>query len=324
MSDKNKSVCRVIIQEIQREPKHDNSAQEILTKCATNLDGKLSRNRDLMQTDVGYERSLLQQAQNTEMNIERAKKEREEVEIIDIDSSQSQDDRNDSDNKEEPEPKRIYNDNKKILMMTKWQLFSGNDLDRDIKISRNLAGGNMFLADQDASFLIQSYKLTDEWGRFGRMFRSAYVRNNKPPGMYLIPMFWGSSGGGHWSTIVIWRRGRRNKGYHLDSIGKSNTTGSVFDKIRSAFTGKRDRFSWIQTECRPQEEMECGFRTVEAIRTICERRNNGDDEELCIEKAKNVGVVSGEYCSLSLRRKVAHRLTEQERSSNIRAGKNGK
>jgi len=324
ISDKDKSVCRVIIQEIQREPKHDNSAQEILTKCATNLDGKLSRNKDLMQIDVGYERSLLQQAQNTETNIERVKKKREEVEIIDIDSSQNQDDRNDSENKEDPESKQIYNDNKKILMMTKWQLFSGNDLDRDIKLSRNLAGGNMFIADQDASFLIQSYNLTDEWGRFGRMFRSAYVRNNKPPGMYMIPMFWGSSGGGHWSTIVIWRRGRRNKGYHLDSIGKSNTTGSVFDKIRSAFTGKRDRFSWIQMECRPQEEMECGFRTVEAIRTICEGRNNGDDEELCIKKAKNVGVISGEYCSLSLRRKVAHRLAEQERGSTIRADKNGK
>jgi len=291
ISDKDKSICKVIIEEVQRETKQNTSAKEILSKCATNLDKELLRNREVMQADVGYERKLIRQAEQTKKKMEKMENAKENIEIIDMVSSQSQEDRNDEDTKVEMETKQIYTESKKILMMSKWQLFSGNDLDRDINISRNLAGGNIFMADQDAAFLIQSYKLTDEWGRFGRMFRSAYVRNNRPPGLYMIPMFWGNSGGGHWSTIVIWRRGRRNKGYHLDSIGKSNTIGSVFDKIRCAFTGKRDRFSWVQTECRPQEEMECGFRTVEAIRTICVGRNDGDDEELFIKRASNVGAL---------------------------------
>jgi len=116
-----------------------------------------------------------------------------------------------------------------------------------------------------------------------------------------------------WSTIVIWRRGRKNRGYHLDSLGQSNTNGEVFEKIKSAFTGRRDRFSWVSTSCWPQVESECGFRTVEAIRCICLERALGTDVDTCIKKAGLVGHRREQYCSLSLRRTVALRVTEVER-----------
>jgi len=308
----------VIVEEVQRVSKHNNTAKDRLRTCAINLEEKLLKNKETMQVDVAHERKLVRQTEQANQDIKKKK----EIEVINIEDSQSQDEKYDNKPLEITETSRMTHTNRRLLMMTKWQLFSGNDLDRDIDISRSLTGGNTFVADQDAAYLIQTYKLTDDWGRFGRMFRSAFVRNNKPPGLYMIPMFWGANGGGHWSTIVIWRQGRRNRGYHIDSIGKSNTTGTIFEKIRCAFTGKRDRFTWVRTECRPQEELECGFRIVEAIRSICIGKKNGDDEELCIQKACRVGVVSGEYCSLSLRRKVADRLTNREMVRNVREVKN--
>jgi len=145
------------------------------------------------------------------------------------------------------------------------------------------------------------------------MFRSREVRASKPPGVYIIPMFWGSNDSGHWSTIVIWRRGRRNRGYHLDSLGQSNTRGATFDKIKSTFTGKRDRFLWVSTRCWPQVESECDLRTVEGIRKICMERALGTEVESCIQKASLEGSTCREqYYSLNLRRTVALRVTDTE------------
>jgi len=151
------------------------------------------------------------------------------------------------------EGKRSISKGKKhALMSTRWQLFSGNDLDREVRNIRNTAPAGIYLADQDAAFLIQSFNLTDDWPRYGRMFRSVGVRSSKLPGIYLIPLFCGNHRNGHWTLIMIWRNGRRNRGYNFDSMGKSITTGIIFEKIKRAFTGKRDRFSWIPAQCLPQ------------------------------------------------------------------------
>jgi len=302
ISDKDKSICRIIIEEVQRTPQDASSEIDTISTCANRIENTLSRNQEILQNDITYERKLLQEGR-------AANKKRKHVNIIDLTSPHSQEIRS---NTETSLNKKVNlsdaQSSRKTIMMTKWQLFSGNDLDRDIEISRALRGRNVFVADQDATFLIQSYKLTDDWGRFGRMFRSPVARNNRPPGLYLIPIFRGETGGGHWSTIIIWRQGRRNRGYHLDSLGKAVVTGPIFDKIRGAFTGKRDRFSWVQVDCQPQEELECGFRTAEAIRIICIGRNEGRGEEECIREAGRAGVISGSYCPATLRRKVANRL----------------
>jgi len=324
ISDQDKLVCRVIITEVQDKLRikeshtpHSNSIQDEIDTCAKSLDMRISMNKKLMDEDITHERKILEE-------IKGENKEAEDRKIINLANSQEGEENNKEDSEDESTLKAKSN-NKKALMMTRWQLFSGNDLDKDIEISRTIAGRDTFLADQDAKILIQSYKLTDPWERFGRMFRSREVRARRPPGIYTIPMFWGGNGNGHWSTIVIWRRGRRNRGYHLDSLGLSNTRGEMFDKIKSAFTGKRDRFSWITTKCWPQVESECGFRTVEAIRTICLERAAGTEVEACIRKASLEGNTGGEqYCSLDLRRKVALRVTGIELRRNTNSRKTGK
>jgi len=275
-------------------------AKDTFMACVTRIQNKLSQNREIMQKDVGHEQKLLKESV-------MATKMKECIEIVDLLSSQSQESRDEDETTTEEAVAQVHQ-RKKYLMMTKWQLFSGNDLDSDIALSRSLSGGNVFVADQGAAFLIQSFKLTDDWGRCRRMFRSAFANNNKPPGMYLIPLFRGESGGGHWSTVLVWRQGRRNRGYHLDSLGKVTVTGTIFDKIRCVFTGKRDQFSWVQTDCHPQEELDSGFRTVEAIRTICIGRSKGEGEEECIRKAGSAGTVPRTYCPMALRRKVAEPL----------------
>jgi len=302
ISDKEKNMCKIIIEEVQNSPQDIGRDTDTLNICANRIETTLSKNQEIIQNDIKYERKVIK-----EINATGRKQKQDEV--IDLVSSQSQESKIEAEicmenNRRETEKQK----NRKTIMMTKWQLFSGNDLDRDIALSRSLSGRNVFVADQDAAFLIQSYKLTDDWGRFGRMFRSTVARNNRPAGLYLIPIFRGETGGGHWSTIIVWRQGRRNRGYHIDSLGKTSVTGPIFDKVRCAFTGKRDRFSWVQLECQPQEELECGFRTVEAIRIICIGRSEGKGEEECIQEAGRAGTVSGNYCPATLRRKVANRL----------------
>ena len=324
ISDQDKLVCRVIVAEIQEKQRfkqiempQSNARQEEVKQCARGLDRRLSANKKLMDEDINHERKILKE-------INRTNREEKGRTIIDLVSSQEGDTKS-NEICEDENMLQAKTNNKKALMMTRWQLFSGNDLDKDIEISRAIAGTDTFLADQDATVLIQSYKLTDPWERFGRMFRSGDVRARKPPGVYLIPMFWGNTGNGHWSTIVVWRCGRRNRGYHLDSLGTSNTKGEVFDKIKSAFTGRRDRFTWVTTKCWPQVESECGFRTVEAIRTICLERASGTEVEMCVRMASLEGNVGAQqYCSLDLRRKVASRVTGSELRRNSILGKKEK
>jgi len=131
---------------------------------------------------------------------------------------------------------------------------------------------------------------------------------------------WGNRTQGHWTTVVIWRQGKRNRGFHLDSSGASDTRGRVFDKIRKAFTGKKDRFSWTQTTCFPQQELECGFRTVEAIRLISRAHNEGKDIDECIRIASMQDRRDGEYCPLRLRAQVADRWEIQRRSPRTAGG----
>jgi len=283
IKDQEKNICKIILNENQSGDNKDQSGAEKLGRIAKGLKRKHQENIDILQKDIIHERKIL-------------------ASIINIDSVQGTNETNSQKGRDNISEKQRY-----ALMSTRWQLFSGNDLDREIQAIRSAAPAGIYLADQDAAFLIQSFNLTDDWPRFGRMFRSNGVRSSKPPGIYLIPIFWGNHRNGHWTLIMIWRNGRRNKGYHFDSIGKSNTKGITFDKIKRAFTGKRDRFSWIATQSLPQQETECGFRTIEAIRSICDGRAAGMNVEECAIKASMMDVDVSTYCSMRIRKRVADR-----------------
>jgi len=295
ISDQHKSICQVIINEFNS-PTIEKPGIGILTRCANNLSTIAQQNAKEVRETVKYERKLISQSKKIQSQRIQGK---DAINVDEIDSE-----------------KQTYLDQQsnhekirkqKILMMTKWQLYSGNDLDKDIENTRATAGRRIYFADQDAMFLIDQFNLTNEWPRFGRMFRSRGVTNSKPAGTYVIPLFWGNRTQGHWTTVVVWRQGRRNRGFHLDSLKRSETKGGVFDKIRKAFTGKKDKFSWTETTCFPQQELECGFRTVEAIRLISKAQSEGKGIEECIRIASMQDRNATEYCPLKLRAQVADR-----------------
>jgi len=52
---------------------------------------------------------------------------------------------------------------RKILMMTRWQRFSGFDLDKDIELTKCAASPGTYFANQEAMAIINLYQLTQEW-----------------------------------------------------------------------------------------------------------------------------------------------------------------
>jgi len=295
ISDQEKMVCKIIVEETTQ----TNSENENISRIHSSIDTiqkKLTKHSSRVKADAAYERKTLKQI-----------KKETEITIIDVSSQDSE-----NQNQHKQSEKDDLRQQRKVLMMTRWQRFSGNDLDRDIALTKQSAPPGIFFADQDAMIIINLFQLTQEWSRFGRMFRSTGVRSSKPSGQYIIPLFWGNHTNGHWTVVIIWRIGRRNRGFHLDPMGKSSTTGTVFEKIKHAFTGRRDRFSWIETECFPQVELECGIRSVEAIRIFCEERSKGAEVQQCIQAASLRTCTSENYNSINLRRKVAERLWTSE------------
>ena len=293
ISDQEKTMCKVIIKEAQQE---DNIQPQHLRikKCINNIQDTLTQHVKAMKKDVQYERNILKQEMRTSIT-QGADKQKETT----CDAMMNE--------QADVEAKRLQ---QKALMMTRWQRFSGFDLDKDIAITKNAAPTGTYFADQDAMIIINLFQLTDEWSRFGRMFKSVGVRSSKPQGHYIIPLFWGNHTSGHWTVVIIWRAGRRNRGFHLDPLGKSSVTGPVFEKIKNAFTGKRDKFTWTETNCFPQTELECGFRTVEAIRLFCKEKSRGTPTKECIQVASFANYDAERYCSLRLRERVAERLWE--------------
>jgi len=98
-------------------------------------------------------------------------------------------------------------------------------------------------------------------------------------------------------------------------MGSSVTTGVTFDKIKNAFTGRRDRFQWISTECLPQVELECGFRVVEAVRVMCQELMEGRNVQDCIRRASMIETRLEEYCSIDVRKGVSDTIIEAEREA---------
>jgi len=196
-----------------------------------------------MKKDVQHERSILKQTTRKPIKSGADKQKEKPCDAM-------------MDEQADGEAERLQ---KRPLMMTRWQRFSGFDLDKDITLTKNTAPTGTYFADQDAMIIINLFQLTEEWSRFGRMFKSVGVRSSKPQGHYIIPLFWGEHNSGHWTVVIVWRAGRRNRGFYLDPLGKSSVTGPVFDKIKKAFTDKRDKFTWTETNCLPQTDCNCKY-----------------------------------------------------------------
>jgi len=84
-------------------------------------------------------------------------------------------------------------------------------------------------------------------------------------------MFSGGKGIGHWFLFVIRKLRRRfSKAWCIDSMGKGNVERSLKQKIEQAFAPGRSTMKWEICESRSQEELECGPRTILAMRIIKE------------------------------------------------------
>ena len=199
VSDQSKMVCREIIQEIGRADTKSDISTTILMDCANNMKDRLDANKAILSSDIKHERAIIKASQET-MKVTQ----KQSVDIINLAQDQNKFKENDS----TKDGKRQFTleatlQRKKNLMLTRWQLFSGQDMDHAMKKFRTEAESNVFIADQDAAILINMYTLTDEWQRFGRMFRSTYARSSKPSGVYMMPMFWGDRNNGHWGRLSL-------------------------------------------------------------------------------------------------------------------------
>ena len=163
-------------------------------------------------------------------------------------------------------------------------LLSGQYMFQAIQELRKHSPGSVYIANTEAMENLNKAFTTSTWKTFGRAFNSTGVTNSKPHGVYLIPRFSGNASSGHWTLIAIHKHSAGCIGFHIDSLGLSGTTGAEFQELQSIFSGGRE-FVWQNTRSVPQTEMECGFRTIQAMLDICDGIRNGRDISSCIQAA---------------------------------------
>jgi len=163
---------------------------------------------------------------------------------------------------------------------------SGDEMMKAVEVLRSYKVPNVYIASAEASNQIEAWKLTQPWSTFARMFGSQDIMANKQHGTYLIPLFSGETRAGHWYLCVIRKIGRRlMKGWCMDSLGKGNTGRNIIQKIGMAFAPGRAKLKWQSCQCRSQEELECGPRTIFAMKLIIEGIQRDMRIEDCVEQA---------------------------------------
>ena len=147
----------------------------------------------------------------------------------------------------------------------------GDGMMKAVEVLRSFKIPSLYVASAEASNQINAWRINQTWTQFAKMFGSKDLIDTKPNGTYLIPMFSGGKGIGHWFLFVIRKLRRRfSKAWCIDSMGKGNVERSLKQKIEQAFAPGRSTMKWEICESRSQEELECGPRTILAMRIIKE------------------------------------------------------
>jgi len=171
-------------------------------------------------------------------------------------------------------------------MIRPQRYLSGNHMSKAIDVLRSKKTQKLFIASAEAASQISNWRLHSDWKEFGKIFFSYEVMHHKPNGIYLLPLFTGQDSSGHWYLCVIQKlRQRAIKAWCLDSLGDANMCSIMANKIKTAFSPGRGRFEWIPQNCRTQQEVECGHRTILAMKIIQEGLANSTPLEVCIQKA---------------------------------------
>ena len=122
---------------------------------------------------------------------------------------------------------------------------SGDEMMKAVEVLRSFKVPNLYIASAEASNQIESWKLTQTWTHFAKMFGSRDLIENKLHGTYLIPLFSGATRAGHWYLCIIQKIGRRfMKGWCMDSLGKGSIGRNIIHKIEMAFAPGRAKLKW--------------------------------------------------------------------------------
>jgi len=184
---------------------------------------------------------------------------------------------------------------------------SGDAMTRAIEVLRSFHVPNVFIASAEAATRISSWRLNDDWKNFARMFGNREICENKLNGTYLIPIFSGDTTMGHWSLYIVEKLSRRNlQAWCMDSLGTGNTKGQIHSKITAAFAPGRARMVWKSCTCRTQEEVECGPRTILAMKLIMEGLRENRQLEECIRKATLTQYPHRNHTSAMIREEIAY------------------
>jgi len=98
--------------------------------------------------------------------------------------------------------------------------------------------------------------------------------------------FSGPENGGHWYLIAIHKQGNSKQGVIIDSLGKGNSEDPLLRKISEAFAPGRGQVRWdVNRESVLQTELECGHRTIMAMKIICDELARGSSFDISISKA---------------------------------------
>ena len=153
------------------------------------------------------------------------------------------------------------------LLQTPNQTTSGIIMDSIIAIIRCKVRNSVFIAYSSITNRLDSGSEIP-WLRLGGFFSDEYAER-KVNGWYLFPLFKEASAGavGHWSLIIVEKRGRTYNGWYLDSLHEyipADFQNSYKAKIEHSMR-EGGTFRWFSVHGAKQQELECGARTIWAL-----------------------------------------------------------
>jgi len=187
----------------------------------------------------------------------------------------------------------------------------GEGMMKAVEVIRSFKIPNLYIATAEASNQVAAWQLNQGWTQFAKMFRSRDLLDNKPNGTYLIPMYSGGTGMGHWYLLIVKKLRRRFvRAWCMDSMGKGHVNRSIRQKIEGAFAPGRTTLIWEECETRSQEELECGPRTILAMKIIKEGIEKSLPFETSIQKAALWQHPYNQHTPIMVREEIAHFINQ--------------
>jgi len=184
------------------------------------------------------------------------------------------------------------------------QLVGGDAVNFAVMNMRFMKVKDLFIGNAATSNVIRNCLSNKDWNIVSPCFGNKLALY-KPHGIYILPIFTGSSGNGHWSFFVIQKEKKFCKGWILDSLGEGNTNSEIAEKVKKLFSMARRTCSWVSIRSTLQTELECGPRTICGMMTICKSIQQGIQIENAVKKAAIAETQEGEYDSMIYRKEAA-------------------